>query len=164
MSSHIIKIASLEDTKRVARQLADIIPACIQERGLTVGLVGDLGGGKTTFTRALAEALGAREPVSSPTFVLCHEYSALAGLVIQHWDIYRLRDALPEELIEPPRPNELRIIEWIDRSPELIREAIATLHFTLDGQTERTVTVKINLDHPHAAQWSAAAAGIGNSA
>jgi len=156
MSQHTVKLSSLENTQTFAARLAQIIGPRIQERGVTLGLIGDLGGGKTTFTRALATALGATAPVSSPTFVLCHEYSAAGGLAIQHWDIYRLKDTLPEELIEPPPPDELRIIEWIDRSEELMLEAAATLHFSLDGETQRTVTLKINPHHPCAAEWSAA--------
>lgn len=112
MLSPPIRLKSLEDTARLAEALAAVIQAPTQ-----IGLVGGLGAGKTTLGSYLVKALGSKEAVSSPTFVLCHEYSA-AGLIIEHWDLYRLSGA-PDELLSGPDPDTIRLIEWPDRDAEL---------------------------------------------
>ena len=96
--------------------------------GMTVGLAGDLGAGKTTFVRYLAAALGISESVTSPTFVLQHEYSHPDG-VLEHWDLYRL-SVLPEELWEPAQESKIRLIEWYDRFEDLAANCQATIHIT----------------------------------
>lgn len=84
----------------------------------TMGLVGELGAGKTTLVRYLMAEFGVGSGVASPSFVLCHEYDLPNGGRIEHWDLYRL-NALPIELVEPPAPNVGRFIEWCDKFPEL---------------------------------------------
>lgn len=85
--------------------------------GMSVGLIGELGAGKTTFMRHLLAVLGSTDLVSSPTFILQHEYqTALA--TIEHWDIYRLSGLLPEELRELPPSDTIRFIEWANLSEE----------------------------------------------
>src|SRR5262245_32656844 len=99
-------------TQRLGRALAESLP-----RGAVVGLVGPLGAGKTRRVQAIADAAGvAQETVTSPTFVLVHEY---AGRVpIFHFDVYRIHDedeflALgPEEYYSQ---GGWTLIEWADR-------------------------------------------------
>jgi tRNA threonylcarbamoyladenosine biosynthesis protein TsaE len=79
-----------------------------------VALLGNLGAGKTTFVRYFAEAAGSTVPVSSPTYVLMHEYPLANGQLVEHWDLYRLGMA-PAELEEPPAPGMIRFIEWPER-------------------------------------------------
>lgn len=102
----------LEDTKRFAATILPLIGW-----GKTVALSGVLGSGKTTFVSQLAGLLGARD-VSSPTFVLQHEYQTDAGKILEHWDLYRLA-APPFELFEPPPAKTLRLVEWADKFPEI---------------------------------------------
>lgn len=109
--------------------------------GLTVGLAGALGAGKTTFVRYLARHLGSATPVSSPTFPLLHEYVLDEGRTIEHWDLYRLK-AVPEDLWEIQDPHVLRLIEWADKFPEL--EAMLDINIAIqfknmDSQNERRV-------------------------
>jgi tRNA threonylcarbamoyladenosine biosynthesis protein TsaE len=80
--------ASEEETQAIARELSATLRA-----GDVVLLSGDLGAGKTTFVRGLADGLGIdpRE-VSSPTFTLVHEYRG-NGLTLYHADLYRLERA-----------------------------------------------------------------------
>ena len=101
-----------EATAILAQKISGII-----RPGQTIGLSGELGAGKTTFTRYFVRQLGIMVPVSSPTFVLQHEYSAAGALTVEHWDLYR-EHSLPEELLEPAGVNEIRLIEWADRFPE----------------------------------------------
>lgn len=95
-----------------------------------IGLVGDLGAGKTTFVKSLAKVLGVNDEVSSPTFALEHQYHGV-NIMISHWDLYRIK-SVPLELFEPPTNNELRIIEWLDRSPELLDRCALVIEFSLD--------------------------------
>jgi tRNA threonylcarbamoyladenosine biosynthesis protein TsaE len=104
---------SESDTERLAGRLAS---GCVG--GLSLGLIGDLGAGKTTLVRALVRALGGGgEQVSSPSYALENEYRLTSDLAIEHWDLYRLRH-VPEELLEPPSPSVVRIVEWPNKIPE----------------------------------------------
>ena len=62
--------------------------------GEVIELLGDVGAGKTAFTKGFAKALGVLEPVQSPTFTISREYATDRGLRIVHYDFYRLDDAL----------------------------------------------------------------------
>ncbi len=63
--------------------------------GDVVALLGDLGAGKTAFVKGVAQALGALQEVTSPTFTIVNQYDA--GLTIYHFDAYRLENVLAEE-------------------------------------------------------------------
>ncbi len=80
----------------------------------TIGFSGELGAGKTTFIRSFCEALGSTVPVASPTYVLSFEYPTTSGILIEHWDLYRVREPVPE-LFEPPASHVIRLIEWCER-------------------------------------------------
>jgi len=99
-------------TQAVAARLAALL-----RPGDVVGLVGDLGAGKTTFVQGLARALGVPGPISSPTFTLVHEH-ARGRLPLFHWDAYRL--AGPADLADLGWDEYLRaggvvVVEWADR-------------------------------------------------
>ena len=104
--------ASEEETQAVARDLSATLRA-----GDVVLLSGDLGAGKTTFVRGLAEGLGIDpRQVSSPTFTLVHEYRG-NGLALYHADLYRLERAATDDLgLEEIGANDgVLAIEWPDR-------------------------------------------------
>jgi tRNA threonylcarbamoyladenosine biosynthesis protein TsaE len=122
------EIACLSELEVEAQRLAGVLGPLARARGLEVALVGELGGGKTTFVRMLAQALGVSEPVSSPSYVLQHEYSDGRGLKIEHWDLYRIR-ALPLELEQSPGPGVLRLTEWADRIVEFLGVADIVMEF-----------------------------------
>lgn len=109
-STHVA--ASETDTQGIARELAATLRA-----GDVLLLSGDLGAGKTTFVRGLAEGLGIdpRE-VSSPTFTLVHEYRH-GRLTLYHADLYRLERAAAEDLglEEIGVRDGVLAIEWPDR-------------------------------------------------
>ncbi len=106
--------------------------------GMTVGFSGDLGAGKTTFIRLLVKALGYGHAVSSPTYVLHHEYRVESGVIIDHWDLYRLSET-PEELCTPCPVDHIRLIEWPEHGAALGAEL--NMHFTfsyVDEMAEST--------------------------
>ena len=109
-SSHL---ADSEDaTQAIARDLAATL-----RPGDVVLLSGDLGAGKTTFVRGLAEGLGIDpQEVSSPTFTIVHEYRG-RGLTLYHVDLYRLERAATDDLglEEIGVKDGVLAIEWPDR-------------------------------------------------
>jgi tRNA threonylcarbamoyladenosine biosynthesis protein TsaE len=90
--------------------------------GWIVGLIGDLGAGKTQLVKGLADGLGIRAAILSPTFALVHEYND-GRLPLFHLDLYRLESeaaihaaGLYEYL---QQKNGVTVVEWADRLPEL---------------------------------------------
>ncbi len=104
--------ASEEETQAVARELSATLCA-----GDVLLVAGDLGAGKTTFVRGLAEGLGINpREVSSPTFTIVHEYRG-SGLTLYHADLYRLERAATDDLglEEIGVKDGVLAIEWPDR-------------------------------------------------
>lgn len=108
---------SAQETERIAADLA----ACLQS-GDVVRLHGDLGVGKTAFTRGLVRALGSADVVSSPTYSIMNIYHG--RMDIFHFDLYRLEDeneVYEAGLYENIGKNGVSIIEWpdlIERYPD----------------------------------------------
>jgi len=102
-------IQSEGELQKVATDFAEQLSG-----GQVVSLRGELGAGKTAFVRALAKVLNVTEPVSSPTYVLQHEYYTPDGVLIEHWDLYRLTQ-VPEELLVPADSRTVRLIEWAEK-------------------------------------------------
>lgn len=75
-------------------------------------LTGDLGAGKTTFTRGLGEALGVRGAVTSPTFVLARTHPRASGAPLVHVDAYRLTDAAELDDLDLDLAGSITVIEW----------------------------------------------------
>ena len=95
----------LEFGKNYAAKLK--IPAVIE-------LVGDVGAGKTTFVRGLAQGLGIEEPLSSPSFTISRFYQG-DKVTLTHYDFYRLEDPglMAEDLAESiTDENNVTVIEW----------------------------------------------------
>jgi tRNA threonylcarbamoyladenosine biosynthesis protein TsaE len=129
--------ASEEETQAVARELSATLRA-----GDVVLLSGELGAGKTTFVRGLAEGLGIdpRE-VSSPTFTLVHEYRG-NGLTLYHADLYRLESAATDDLglEEIGVKDGVLAIEWPDRlSHELEGARLVRLEVVNDWSRRVTI-------------------------
>ena len=141
VGSHAIVLE--RDTERFARELGARLSG-----GESVGLVGQLGAGKTTLVRYLVPALGLAAAVSSPSYVLCHEYSGPGSqLRVEHWDLYRLAH-LPEELHEPPDAKTVRCIEWADKFPELDAQLQVKIEIVVTrsgGELERELREYRNL-------------------
>lgn len=106
-------------------------------------LIGDLGAGKTAFTRGFARRFGIEKGVCSPTFILMHRYEGTE--VINHYDLYRLSDY--EELadigFEEQIENGISLIEWPDAFMEYLPEdrIAVKLSRTENGGDERVIEV-----------------------
>jgi tRNA threonylcarbamoyladenosine biosynthesis protein TsaE len=133
MQGHADSPAAMEDLGRAA--------AATVRAGTVIALVGNLGAGKTHWTKGFAAALGSLEDVTSPTFGLVHEYPG-GRLPIFHLDFYRLESEA--ELIalgwdEYLDQDGVIIAEWGDKFPEVLPPDTIWLHFTIEPDGSRTV-------------------------
>ncbi|OUU86003.1 MAG: tRNA (adenosine(37)-N6)-threonylcarbamoyltransferase complex ATPase subunit type 1 TsaE [Verrucomicrobiaceae bacterium TMED76] len=99
--------------------------------GDSLGLIGDLGAGKTHFTKGFALGIQCESQVTSPTFSLLHEYRE-GSSCLYHFDLYRLESEM--ELIEIGWEDYLEIdgiciVEWADKFPEIMPEKMKWLEF-----------------------------------
>lgn len=110
--------------------------------GEILALSGPLGSGKTTFTKALAKALGVKQTVTSPTFVLMQQYQTSklsknkSPLWLYHLDLYRTKN-FPEVagtgLQEVwGRPEVITVIEWADKIKSYLPKTVTNINFTRD--------------------------------
>lgn len=123
-------------TQRVATQLAQTL-----QPPEILYLTGELGAGKTTFTRHLLQALGHHGNVKSPTFSLLEIYQLDIGPVY-HLDLYRLND--PEELDtigfrDLLNDYGLLLIEWPDKGAGVLPPPTTSLHLSYEGEGRRIV-------------------------
>ena len=114
------------DSEAATLDLARALSAHLQ-RGDVIGLEGDLGSGKTTFTRGAVHGLGVpnETPVTSPTFALVHRYRG--RLPIAHADLYRLSEEAELEelgLDELLEEGAVLFVEWGRRFPEIADRAV----------------------------------------
>jgi tRNA threonylcarbamoyladenosine biosynthesis protein TsaE len=123
-----------------------VAPSQAQKKARVFGLVGPLGAGKTTFTQAMAKALGI-DNAKSPTFTIVHCYNG-PKKSLYHVDLYRLEkdrelDALGLDEILTDSDN-LMAIEWADKFPQILKRCDTIITFEITKDKKRNVTVKNN--------------------
>ena len=134
------------DTIEVGRKLVKILkpPQLLLLRG-------ELGTGKTTLVKGIAQALDAAEPdeVTSPTFTLVHEYDGTReGMPIKlfHLDVYRLEGERQLETLgleELLTPDSLVLVEWGDKFKSIRKRATGEIVITAEGGDSRKITVTL---------------------
>lgn len=123
---------SQDDTEQFALKLANLLQA--QD---TITLEGDLGAGKTTFTKALAKGLGVTRTVNSPTFTIIKQYEG--RLPFNHLDVYRLAES-DEDLgwDELFYGDAVSVVEWAHLiEPDLPQERLAIEIYRIGEHDER---------------------------
>ena len=135
MSDVVFDISDLSATDHLGRLLAENLPD-----SSVVALVGTLGAGKTKLVKAIAKYTGNKEEtVSSPTFVLLHEY--IDGTrPIYHFDAYRLETAEEFRRLSPDdyfEASGLTLIEWADKFPQILPAHYLEIRIELIGETQR---------------------------
>ena len=131
------------ETEAIGWKLADEVDA-----GSVLALNGELGSGKTSFTKGLVAGLGSSAAVTSPTFTIVHEYRG-GRLPVYHLDFFRLEDreaAARLGLDDYFFGNGLSVIEWADRFPDLLPEEARWISFTIESERQRAITVHSNED------------------
>jgi len=137
----IFQCKSINETQRLAVKLANILnPGCV------VALIGELGSGKTTFTKGFAKGIGVKDHVTSPTFKLVSEYEG-RRFNLNHIDAYRMegsRDFLNiggEEYLTPE--NSITIIEWGDLLADLFSDDVIRVIFKRVNNQESIRKIEI---------------------
>lgn len=110
--------------------------------GEVIELVSDLGGGKTTFVRGLAQGAGSTDAVASPTFTISKLYET-PRFELHHFDFYRLREPglithELEDLIHDPQI--VLVIEWGDTVRHILPEERLTIAIKREAESTRTFT------------------------
>lgn len=139
MTKHTVKTNSPDETTKLAVRLGELV-----KPGDVITLEGDLGAGKTAFTKGLAKGMGIRKNVNSPTFTIMKEYRD-GRLPLYHMDVYRMEDSDEDlgfdeffegegvtvvewaHLIQEQLPHDrlgIRILRVEDESREIIFEPI----------------------------------------
>ena len=114
------------------------------EGGSVLELIGDVGAGKTTFTKGLALGLGVLETVQSPTFTISRVYEG-DNLTLSHYDFYRLNDygIMKMELAENlSDPQNITVVEWAGDLADILPEKHLKLIFESVSEDKRLVKVR----------------------
>ncbi len=132
MTTEVIESFSEKDTFRLGKTIGN---EC--RRGDIVLLNGDLGVGKTVFTKGFGRGLGIEEPISSPTFTIIQIYDS-GRIPLYHFDVYRIAD--PEEMDEIGYEDYffgdgVCLIEWASLIQELIPEHV--MEVTIEKDVEK---------------------------
>ncbi len=135
MTALVIVTSSADETRELGCRLGRLLRA-----GDAVALSGELGTGKTVFVQGLARGLGVDEGilVTSPTFVILHEYPGRTALY--HFDFYRLkeereaRDLGAEEYLDG---DGVTAAEWADKFPDLFGVNTLWVRFRMAGENGR---------------------------
>jgi len=114
-------------------------------KGDCVALIGDLGSGKTVFTKGIAKGLGVKNAryVNSPTFVVIKEYRG--RIPLYHFDLYRLdhSTSLDEMNFEEYfYGNGVTVIEWADKILKLLPKRRIEVRLAVAGENERKIEIK----------------------
>ena len=127
----IIKMKIIESTeamKKVGAQTGALVRG-----GEMIELIGDVGTGKTTFTKGLGEGMGVDDDVQSPSFTIEREYHARDGLQLHHYDFYRLSDpgVVKYELAESiANPQVVTVVEWGETAQDVLPDDRIVIRLT----------------------------------
>ncbi|MGC2164284.1 MAG: tRNA (adenosine(37)-N6)-threonylcarbamoyltransferase complex ATPase subunit type 1 TsaE [Silvibacterium sp.] len=146
MKVHEFVTSSAEETIRVGRSIAELLapPQFLILRG-------DLGAGKTTLVKGVAEALDAADAdeVTSPTFTLIHEYEGTrdgAPVRLYHLDLYRIESERQLDTLgldDLCGPDSLVLVEWGDKFPSVAKRSNGEIVMVSTGGDSRKITLTL---------------------
>jgi tRNA threonylcarbamoyladenosine biosynthesis protein TsaE len=141
------EILTLDKIQKTAEEIIKVVSSGKKERATILALSGDLGAGKTTITKEIANILGVKENVISPTFVIMKIYQIKNKVFknLIHIDAYRLDKS--EELLKigweeiSKNKENLIIIEWPERVPDCL--PVDIYRIDLEHRDENTRLIKL---------------------
>ncbi|MEK3988308.1 MULTISPECIES: tRNA (adenosine(37)-N6)-threonylcarbamoyltransferase complex ATPase subunit type 1 TsaE [Robertmurraya] len=135
MNEYIVRTNSTEETLQFSKELAQKL-----QPGDVITLEGDLGAGKTTFTKGLAVGLDINKNVSSPTFTIIKEYNG--RLPLYHMDVYRLEDS-DEDLgfDEYFEGQGVTVVEWAHLIEDQLPEELLQIKISHGEENSRNLTI-----------------------
>ena len=129
----------IDDTEILAKKFASLV----EDKGAFVCLLGDVGAGKTAFTKLVCKHLGVKEKVTSPSFVILNEYKS-GKIPVYHFDLYRLENegvsTIINELDEYSEGKILTMVEWAEFSQNEIPFDRIDLNINYIDETQREFT------------------------
>jgi len=140
-AEQVYRAVGLAELKTVAQDIAHL------SRDYTVWCFsGEMGAGKTTLIKAVCQALGVTDAMSSPTFAIVNEYAAGRDRVF-HFDFYRIRserEALDIGVDEYFYSGYPCFVEWSEKIPSLIPARHGVVSISADNETERTIAITLH--------------------
>ncbi len=114
--------------------------------GEVIELIGDVGAGKTTLVKGIADGLGITDDVQSPSFTINRNYQSSGGLTLCHYDFYRLNDAgiMSMEIAEAVSdPQNITIIEWAESVHGALPPSRITININYLPESGRDISILI---------------------
>src|SRR3989344_9222982 len=150
---------SAKETKNFGRKIGDSLT--ISHQPLVIALTGELGSGKTTFVQGLAEGLGIKQRIISPTFILVRKYEIPISNISKAWssalkyqisnfyhiDLYRLEENVEAEVrnlgLEEiwQNPENIVVIEWAEKIKSMIPKKAKWIKFENLGVDKRKIII-----------------------
>lgn len=135
------------------RQLGVFLGQRLQ-KGDVIGLMGDLGAGKTVFVQGLAEGLKVKDYVTSPTFTLINQYEGV--LPLYHFDVYRLDDS--QEFLELGYEEYfygegVTVIEWAEKIKDFLPDCYLALYLFRREEERVSSESRRLVFKPHSKRW-----------
>lgn len=140
-----MKIHSEQEMLDFGKKVAEQITKANVTGPVVVELIGDVGAGKTTFTRGLAEGFKAKTPVTSPSFTISKSYALPNNKTLIHYDFYRLKDPgiMVEDLEENlSNKNNIIVIEWGNSIADLLPKNHTIIKINYNDDNAREVTIQ----------------------
>ena len=135
---------SAEETKECGTRFADTLTG-----GEVIALSGDLGAGKTHFIQGLAQGLGLKARITSPTFIIMRDYDLQKDKHFYHVDLYRLEENIDRELGNLGitdlwgRKENIFAIEWAEKAKDFLPENAIWVKIEDLGEEKRKITINI---------------------
>lgn len=139
MPTYKIITSSSEETEQLAKKIGAQLQA-----GDVIAFFGDLGAGKTTFTRGLAAGMHLPDAVSSPTFTIVHEHHG-THLSLYHFDMYRIENADDLDaagFYDYSTDGAVFAIEWSEHIAPALPEGAIRITITVMSETSRDITIE----------------------
>ena len=129
------------------QEMLDFSATIAQNPPHILELIGDVGAGKTTFTRGFAKSLGVKQAVTSPSFTISKSYSIPDGKTLIHYDFYRLPDPglMLNDLKEKiENENNIIVIEWGNSIKNILPDKRVIIEITKNDDETREIKIKDN--------------------
>jgi len=135
MNEYIVRTKSTEETLQFSKKLAQKL-----QPGDVITLEGDLGAGKTTFTKGLAVGLDITKNVSSPTFTIIKEYNG--RLPLYHMDVYRLEDSYEDLGFDEYFEGQgVTVVEWAHLIEDQLPNELLQIKITHGEENSRILSI-----------------------
>lgn len=138
---------TVNNTHQLPKAALDFLAATHQASGV-FAFYGEMGAGKTTFIKAICEAMGIEDVINSPTFAIINEYTKPSGEPVYHFDFYRLKKE--EEAFDIGCDDYFSsgctcFIEWPEKIGNLLPDNSTRVEITVQPDGSRTIELKPNL-------------------